>query len=76
MGTLGGKGLNVSDFNWLFPQAASPLSSSLSSTPFDEDLHLTLAYSFSATQFPMLETLVKNIDCRAAATWEICLYSR
>uniref|UniRef100_A0A6A7FZ44 Ubiquitin-associated and SH3 domain-containing protein B-like n=1 Tax=Hirondellea gigas TaxID=1518452 RepID=A0A6A7FZ44_9CRUS len=47
-----------------------------SSSATEEDLHLTLAYSYSATQYPGLEALLQGVHVKAPASWELCLYSR
>lgn len=44
--------------------------------PASKALHLTLAYQYPLSQFSRLEGLVKALDQRAAATWEVRLYSR
>ncbi|XP_064470686.1 ecdysteroid-phosphate phosphatase-like isoform X2 [Ornithodoros turicata] len=44
--------------------------------PYLKALHITLAYQFQPDQCSQLEKLGQDIDCTAAACWELRLYSR
>ncbi|KAF2352343.1 Histidine phosphatase superfamily clade-1 [Trinorchestia longiramus] len=59
-----------------FIQLATSVCPGVSGSSTEEDLHLTLAYSYTAQQYVRLEPLVAAVDVAAPATWQLCLYSR
>ncbi|KAJ8035382.1 Ubiquitin-associated and SH3 domain-containing protein B [Holothuria leucospilota] len=44
--------------------------------PHKKELHVTMAYQFTANAYPQLEVMAKQLDLKAPARWELRLYSR